>query len=693
LKEFFMLKKGLIFGSIALFLTALIILTGCPTSADDDTGGQSGDVSSGGGNTYYLIGSVTTDQVQTAVDEAVLAKGSITFRGNVVITNSGGINFKNVPVTIENKVRASGVSVNVSIGETTVSGGGTFDFDADDLFVSKEADFNKVTGLGSERKIRYLGPDAGSLPPVVEDDTSAWLEVPERVAIGTYTVGESTESDVPTGYTVYVVEKISVPEDLTVPTGGVILAFGAVEFSGDSVSLKSFEHFDFLHSATIINANPDPETVFTLNLPDTSNSSLRIKAIQLGAGGVRLPADRLPGGLTAAIIGKDKALNLPIPAAFGTYKSLNITGGDGNIEFTPATGVTGLALKTAKLNTSGKITFNNVDIERKAVGDWSFGGDVYFRKTYTAGGGGGGAGDNHTAVTITLTAAGETTGGDFTLAAGKSIYFSSSRTQNAPKLVLQAGEDAPLVMTPAATAVLTGDYDLAPNLTLSDEDLTIERGSLVVPPNASFSVDGAIAITLKNDAAKIVIGDTVISGRPNFSGKMAGAAGGGFTLSQNRLSGGKIEGSGYLLITLDPSHAGAKTLTLSALELDLGTADDSGDVQALVIGHAGGNTIANKVVLKGEVDGGDPGKITIDSSLSAVNDFETIRTAIVGTTTVVKATISGIGISKLSSTAGYEDEPVGSIAGGAAAPANDATITGYTNNTDFTINSTTEFGS
>ncbi|MFP3090212.1 hypothetical protein LQZ21_07775 [Treponema sp. TIM-1] len=112
-----MLKKSLIFGSAVLFLAALITLTGCPTSVDDDS-------SSGLQYAHRIYGSaVSPYQAQEAIDRAVAAREPIVLEDGLTIVGPGHLNFKNAQVRIDGLVRfpngtVSVVDADVAWGET-----------------------------------------------------------------------------------------------------------------------------------------------------------------------------------------------------------------------------------------------------------------------------------------------------------------------------------------------------------------------------------------------------------------------------------------------------------------------------------------------------------------------------------------------------------------------------------------------
>jgi hypothetical protein len=93
MQEGFMLKKSLIFVSVALFLAALITLTGCPTSADDD--------SSSIVYAHRIYGTnVNPYQAQETIDRAVAAGEPIVLEDGLIIGVPGHLNFKNARVRI-----------------------------------------------------------------------------------------------------------------------------------------------------------------------------------------------------------------------------------------------------------------------------------------------------------------------------------------------------------------------------------------------------------------------------------------------------------------------------------------------------------------------------------------------------------------------------------------------------------------
>jgi hypothetical protein len=92
---------------VALFLAALITLTGCPTSVDDDD-------SSGTVYAHRIYGGdVDPYQAQQAIDNAVAAGEAIVLEHNLIIQN-GELNFKNADVRVNGLVTILNGVINVA---------------------------------------------------------------------------------------------------------------------------------------------------------------------------------------------------------------------------------------------------------------------------------------------------------------------------------------------------------------------------------------------------------------------------------------------------------------------------------------------------------------------------------------------------------------------------------------------------
>jgi hypothetical protein len=213
-----------------------------------------------------------------------------------------------------------------------------------------------------------------------------------------------------------------------------------------------------------------------------------------------------------------------------------------------------------------------------------------------------------------------------TLGAGKSIFVGAITNP-----VLTAGA-ANVAITPVATATLTAGSELPGDLddpdtfvgnktlTVGNAALTVTSGNLRVPgvlalnfANAltvlgSLTVEDGGIVAFANNASgsgyTVTIGDTLIAGVNNAESRLT-ASGGPVTLAPNTISGNGstlavVPDMGSPTITVDPTPAGSKILTIAGANLDLVGGG------SLVIN--GFSSSASRVIL---ASGQNPGKITL----------------------------------------------------------------------------------
>jgi hypothetical protein len=221
-----MLKKSLIFGSVALFVAALITLTGCPTSADD-------------GSSTIVYGhriygwNVDPYQAQLAIDNAVKAGQPVILEDNLLI-QPGELNFKNAQVRVSGSVTFTGGVMNMTDATVTWAPG---------------AEISMLGGYYIHRR------DVAIDGKVTPDAASVWFaEGPEdimstatKAAVRNFTLGSKQNVDYSRDSkgvdaritaedldTLFILEKLTIPSDAVSPSGDfTIAALGDADVTGN----------------------------------------------------------------------------------------------------------------------------------------------------------------------------------------------------------------------------------------------------------------------------------------------------------------------------------------------------------------------------------------------------------------------------------------------------------------------------
>jgi hypothetical protein len=599
-----LIKKSLIFGTIVLFLAALIAITGCTQATDSES------ASSGGGNRWNsLYGKMTVFQVQEAIDKAVALGVPVHLQDGLTIETLSGvegllpsINFKNATVVIEGKVDVSGVYViNAATASVQSPGGGYLQFgsalvvgtDFPLYIVNRGQDPSGYT-RGAKTLIDYVSNVADPTA------TSQWI------AVRDYTLGPKTGHDytnpnnpipVRDGVSgVIVLNKLTIPVE-GAAAGGLVGfgALGTVDLIGTPGEKELFETNNKVilgTSATITSSKGYVE--LTLPAGTTGEAPRGLPAVKVeagkplvikGAGNVGLYINKVegPGVLTI-----DSA-SLPL---------VQVVGGDGNITFEKPITIT--TVDNFYVHSAGTTIFkDNVSIlgsddypptiagdavfSRKgttalpyAVGDAVFGGNITLQH----------------GVTLDITEA--TFSGGTTVKLGGDSYSADGAIQAVEivdvlkfpaKTVLKGTAGTAEFTTPLLTKYAEKDLATARKITVA-EPFTIDEGTLEVAAT-TFDVDNDITLTATTtkkgfltiadgaainlaDTKTIAIGDGITIVGAGANGSAITPAGGSVTLGKSKIEGTEgalLTGTAGTLITV-PS---AKTLELKTINLNLVT--------------------------------------------------------------------------------------------------------------------------
>jgi hypothetical protein len=528
-----MLKKSLIFGSAVLFLTALITLTGCPTSADD------GDSTIVYGHRIYGW-NVDIYQAQQAIDNAVKAGEPVVLEDGLVI-QPGELNFKNAQVRINGKITFAGGVMNVTDASVSWAPG---------------AGLTMIGGFYIHREgMEFNGRVSPETASVWFAESLEGIRPTARAAaVREFTLGSKQNYDYSRDSsgvdarvaaedltTLYILDKLTIPSGAVIPSGDfTISALGAVDVTGnvaasvpvggDRLRLGTCSTLTSSRGATIPVPAGDPlvipniqvEAERDITLKPAAQSGLWIRGKLTGSGTLGLGTD---------------------------ISDIRVEGGDGNL------GVSGGNARQYEIYSTGRVAFANdviVDGESVINSDVLFGGTLTLQASLGLYGN-----------VILTQGQGITFGGNpVTLGAGKTITLQiipQKSTQIIPAPLLTVG-DSNVVLTPGAGATLTPALSpkdtpesiaAAKRVNLGGGALEITDGTLQVLPDAIFGIGTALTtkidgvgrefgyLTVANGGSlaltvggSLVIGNTTIGAPFNFK-----ADGGALTLGNQRITG------------------------------------------------------------------------------------------------------------------------------------------------------------
>jgi hypothetical protein len=584
MQEGFMLKKSLIFVSVALFLAALITLTGCPTTTDDDGG-------AGITSTRHIYGgNVSPYAAQAIIDDAIAAGAAVILEHGLTLNAAGHLNFKTAQVRVEGVVTfVANSAVSMADAAVTWADGAFLTLPAPSAYIHRRGDdISKVTAGAPVEFVNSLNeimPRAGAaavrrfkLGPKPNYDYSV---DPNGIDAKVKAAGLTD---------LYVLDELVIDNTATLPVGLKLTAMGTVDITGTppaTVIVGTLASLPLGTCSTLTTSKGGvtvPVVATTTIIPNIKVDAGKNFSIQQATAGTLEIRGKLTGAGTLAVL--------------GAATDITINGGNGNIRFPDAAAPAALNIAS-----TGTVIFDD-DVTTLTGAKSTIRGDVVFRGDVTT------AHELDLFGNVTLVSGKVLTlsANPVTLGAGKSVSveYTLSNAAAATAPVLTAGP-GPVVLTPAGASKLTAagspktESD-AKKLTLTVAGLTITDGTLRVAPGASLALDGFALTTgpvattavgylavadggsvILVGAGSVVIGDTAVTVASTLR-----AAGGTVTLGNNKITG-DVAGAALTVPTGSPvfTLTGIKLLTLERAELIL----EKGSV---ILAAVGGRLILDK---------------------------------------------------------------------------------------------------
>jgi hypothetical protein len=697
---------------VALLLTALIALTGCPTEADDD--------SSGGRDPNHIFGTVNVGGVQAAVNAAELSGRTLVLTDGVTIRGADGDNildFKTANVRIDGKVTIIEKFVVIDASKAHVTWGENaqikFGF-PDDAYIYRANDRDGANldrfDLTEGRRV----PLITDIKEITGTDTAVAMDI-YPVAGGKFPAHVDK---------LYVTDKLTKGSaDLTTTSLKEILALGEVDITGNTAFTdghKLLGTASLTSSVGAVTVTVPSETKLSgvkveanknITIASTKESALTIGKIE-GPGGLTIgDGNVLIATITIGEISSDgrvtvsntngtpSIVNIPDPVNSAYYGNLTAPGNSGALIIANEVNFKTLTLKGAgtvafndKVTVSGTATIDNdatfagaVDI-KEANAAVTFNGNVTLSGALSS---------SASVSIITFGGVGPYTDASkaptISLAAGKQISIGTQPILEAVTAVKLTGDKGVTKLTANSenipfTAELEEDDlesyrtlkvsgDSGNGFTLTSGNLKVLSSTLDLASSAEVVVQGSL--TLENIAAIKLASSTAATLKIGTTKIVGGGADGTFTSDpgDNAVTGttstvtfkpDAIMGAGNgsfifvsgtnaaPVITVDPG----KNLTIGGVNYNLGTS----------VLKAGGDQ-ASRIILQG---GAAPGILTFAEAeaITWSGNPKPIKNS-AGTPAVI-ATLSGKDVVATATNAEEGTGAIGSISGGAT---DDATIT------------------
>jgi hypothetical protein len=321
MQEGFTMRKSLFLVRVAVFLTALIIISGCKQVINSTT------TTTEGRNSIY--GSITAIGLQTAIDRAAAAGETVVFESGLSI-GAGDVNLKNVRIVIngavDNAALLNGAYASITRGneKARITNTGTYIYPT-----GKPHDL--VTG---GTKIEFL-----------PDGLSGMQSTATHVAIREFTLGPLADTDYsmgsaidPKSYStalmnIYVVDKLTVPANGQKPNSIGLTALGIVNVIESNAVVFTTGGIKLAATSTLTSSTSAVE----ITLPTPVN--LGAVKVEMGKD-ITFKTTNAPATITL------ERLDGPGTLMFDAVpNTVNINRGNGTIEFIKPIGTASFNLK------------------------------------------------------------------------------------------------------------------------------------------------------------------------------------------------------------------------------------------------------------------------------------------------------------------------------------------------------------
>jgi hypothetical protein len=669
-----MLKKSLIFGTVALLLTALIAFTGCSQATDSDSSSSV----TGGRNSVY--GRVDVFELQEIINKAVEANEPIYLEDGLQILGANSattdawvemIDFKGATIRFNGEVTANAkIHFNAARATVTFGAGGHLDTNNGDYIALDTANVSaSVVDYGTGDLVRF-----GSLT-----DTQ-WTS--DKIAVANFVYGSVPDTDYSTGQsvapksksikTIYVLDKVTIPSVVGTPDAINVLAFGTVDVTATS---------EYNLISQTFQANAVGALKLGTSSTITSSTGTATIYVPITSSVARLPNIKVENEKPIAITTASNSTTAT-PAAFQAYQvsgpgvltltnvnvgNVRVFEGDGNIVVSPT-----IAPVFTDVYIGGAV--NAVFPQKLTLTDPTanayslIGGNVQFRAGVTS--------KHHLNFGGDVTLYNDTDGSHYsievdiagqqiTLAKGKSIIigggsFLSAKTPQdvvPPVKVLSAEEDKATVLRVGA-ATLTISSATAPNVSGKDAPDKMAAAYRVTIGGKAFIRSGGLLVNTNTSLALPVSAElttTAINNDPRIDGGLALADGALLALAVSDANPGTLFIGVNKITGLVAATGNASVLTATGGTITLKGDVISGPAQAKltvsstaakfdVLGDLALNAVTLDVNARGDValaSGGKTVKLTNGAGLVFAADAGTTDTRRIIAVSTARADISG----------------------------------------------------
>jgi hypothetical protein len=263
MKECFMLKKSLIFGSAALVLLALIALTGCSQATDGDKTVRQAE--------NYIYSGATPDAAQKVIDRAIATNRPVVLV-DAEFTGDGVVDFKGVPIQVEGKV-----TVNSASGELYVNAAKSVITYDEELKsgITVTGGYFIYQGEGEEIRAEPQSPLTPAKRVRYTTNPLAVTGTVDHIALDAYTLAGAACGDIqPEVETVIVLQDLTVTRDSKSPADKNFIVLGTVDVTGTNLEAFAKSQVKFGPNSVLTTTSLDPVGI---TLPTTGATIYNVK--------------------------------------------------------------------------------------------------------------------------------------------------------------------------------------------------------------------------------------------------------------------------------------------------------------------------------------------------------------------------------------------------------------------------------